>query len=61
MTEKQMMTLPIKYRNLMMAKAEALDDLIEKGIVDKQQIVEISGIDWYGGYLANEWGIETND
>ncbi|HEM6342182.1 TPA: hypothetical protein U2D03_001774, partial [Streptococcus suis] len=61
MTEKQMMTLPIKYGNLMMAKAEALDDLIEKGIVDKQQIVEIGGIDWYGGYLANERGIETND
>ncbi|WP_208562804.1 hypothetical protein [Streptococcus suis] len=53
------MTLPIKEGNLMMAKAEALDALIENNIVCKEQIIAIGNDDWFGDYLSNRWGIEN--
>ncbi|HEP1278707.1 hypothetical protein [Streptococcus pyogenes] len=52
------MTLPIKYGNLMMAKADALDALIENDIVNKETIINIGNDDWYAEYLANKWEIE---
>ncbi|HEL1731518.1 TPA: hypothetical protein TXT61_000517 [Streptococcus suis] len=60
MTRGQMMTLPIKEGNLMMAKAEALDDLIEKGVISKETIINIGDENWYAEYLANKWGIEND-
>ncbi|MBO4108076.1 hypothetical protein J5566_07755 [Streptococcus suis] len=59
MTREQTMTLPIKEGNLMMAKAEALDALIENNIVCKEQIIAIGNDDWFGDYLSNRWGIEN--
>ncbi|NQM29323.1 hypothetical protein HO415_01295 [Streptococcus suis] len=59
MTQEQMMTLPINEGNLMIAKADALDALIEKGIVNKETIINIGDDDWYAEQLANKWGIES--
>lgn len=36
MNKQQMMTLPVKEGNLMMAKVDALDALIEKDIINKE-------------------------
>lgn len=58
MNKEQMMTLPISEGNLMMAKAEALDDLIDKGVIDKETIINTGDDDWYAEYLAEKWGIE---
>lgn len=60
MTKEQMMTLPIKEGNLMMAKADALDALIENDIVGKETIIDIGYTDWYSEILINEWGIEND-
>ncbi|HEL2382920.1 TPA: hypothetical protein TZS71_000660 [Streptococcus suis] len=60
MTNKGMMTLPIIEGNLMMAKAEALDDLIENGVISKETIINIGAENWYAEYLANKWGIEND-
>lgn len=60
MTEEQIMTLPIKDGNLMMAKADALDALIENDIVNKETIINIGNDDWYAEYLTNKWGIEND-
>lgn len=60
MTKEQMMTLPIKEGNLMMAKADALDALIEKDIVNEETIITIGHTDWYREILAKEWGIEND-
>ena len=59
MTRGEMMTLPIKDGNLMMAKEDALDALIEKDIVNKETIINIGDDDWYAEQLANKWGIES--
>ncbi|VTY17545.1 hypothetical protein [Streptococcus anginosus] len=60
MTKEQMMTLPIKEGNLMMAKADALDALIENDIVNEETIINIGYTDWYRKILAKEWGIEND-
>jgi putative AlgH/UPF0301 family transcriptional regulator len=60
MTKEQMMTLPIKEGNLMMAKADALDALIENDIVNEETIINIGYTDWYREILAKEWGIEND-
>lgn len=54
-----MMTLPVKEGNLMMAKADALDALIEKDIINKETIINIGYTDWYREILVKEWGIEN--
>ena len=59
MNKQQMMTLPIKEGNLMMAKADALDALIEKDIINKETIINIGYTDWYREILVKEWGIEN--
>lgn len=59
MTRGEMMTLPIKDGNLMMAKEDALDALIEKDIVNKETIINIGDDDWYAEQLANKWGMES--
>lgn len=61
MTENNVMTLPIAEGNLMIAKSDALDALIEKRIVDKETIVNIADDDWFGDYLANKWGMEKEN
>ena len=60
MDKEQMMTLPIKEGNLMIAKADALDALIENEIINKETIINIGYTDWYGEILAKEWGIEND-
>lgn len=60
MNKEQMMTLPISEGNLMIAKAEALDDLIDKGVIDKETIINIGDDNWYAEYLAKKWGIEND-
>ena len=60
MTKEQMMTLPIKEGNLMMAKADALDALIENDIINKETIINIGYTDWYREILVKEWGIEND-
>lgn len=60
MTKEQMMTLPIKEGNLMMAKADALDALIENDIVNEETIINIGYTDWYREILEKEWGIEND-
>ncbi|WP_239104694.1 MazG-like family protein [Streptococcus dysgalactiae] len=57
MTEEQIMTLPIKDGNLMMANAGSRDALIEHDIVNKETIINIGNDDWYAEYLANKWGL----
>lgn len=52
MNKEQMMTLPISEGNLMIAKAEALDDLIDKGVINKETIINIGDDNWYAEYLA---------
>lgn len=58
MLQEQTMTLPINEGNLMIAKAEALDALIDNDIVNKETIINIGDDDWYAEYLSNRWGIE---
>lgn len=60
MNKEQMMTLPIKEGNLMMAKADALDALIENDIINKETIINIGHTDWYREILVKEWGIEND-
>lgn len=60
MNKEQMMTLPIKEGNLMMAKADALDALIENDIINKETIINIGYTDWFSEILAKEWGIEND-
>lgn len=60
MNKGQMMTLPIKEGNLMMAKADALDALIENDIINKETIINIGHTYWYREILAKKWGIEND-
>lgn len=48
MNKESMMTLPITEGNLMMAKAEALDILIDMNIVNRETVVNLASNDWCG-------------
>lgn len=55
------MTLPIKEGNDMLAKAEALDALLDSGTFNKETIVNIGDDDWYAERLARLWDLEVID
>lgn len=48
-------TLPVDYGNDMMAKADALDELIEQGVIDKETVLNVSKGTWFGERLEGLW------
>ncbi|HEP1788337.1 TPA: hypothetical protein ACGPA6_002007 [Streptococcus suis] len=49
-------TLPVGLGNFLLAKAEALDNLLEKELISKELILDSAEKEeWYVGILRNNW------
>lgn len=47
--------MPINETNMMIAKLEVLELLVEKGVIDKETALNIDNDSWCCAYLQDKW------